>query len=125
MSDFGLPEPVRVDRGRQGASAMSREGCQQFVDAHLSLLSPDERVILDEVMDDVHNDRSLLIRTEESGLKECMESSSFQEIQVEAAKKLSRWYENMQHAEEVVYHSFLVSAAREVGVDANDQRGYE
>ena len=48
-----------------------------------------------------------------SGLRECMESSSFQEIQAEAAKKLSRWDDNMQFAEEVAYGSFLDSAARE------------
>ena len=57
------------------------------------------------------------ISTDGSGLKECMESSSFQQIQVEAAKKLSRWDENIQCAEKVVYGVFLVSAAREAEVD--------
>ena len=63
MSDFGLPEPVRelteVDREHL---RWSRENCQQFVDAHLSLLSPDEqRLIFDEVMDAVRNERPLLM----------------------------------------------------------------
>ena len=63
MSDFGLPEPVRelteVDRE---LLRWNRENCQQFVDAHLSLLSPDEqRVIFDEVMDAVQNERPLLM----------------------------------------------------------------
>jgi hypothetical protein len=50
MSDFGLPEPVHelteVDRQ---LLRWNRESCQQFVDAHLSLLS--QRVIFDEVID--------------------------------------------------------------------------
>ena len=60
MSDFGLPEPVtEVDRERL---RWSHESCQQFVDAHLSLLSPDEqRVIFDEVMDAVKSERPLLM----------------------------------------------------------------
>ena len=60
MSDFGLPEPVRelteVDRE---LLRWNRENCQ---DAHLSLLSPDEqRVIFDEVMNAVQNERPLLM----------------------------------------------------------------
>ena len=63
MSDFGLPEPVRelteVDRE---LLRWNRENCQQFVDAHLSLLSLDEqRVIFDEVVDVVQNERPLLM----------------------------------------------------------------
>ena len=63
--------------------------------------------------------KGVKINVDGSGLRECMESSSFQEIQAEAAKKLSRWDENMQCAEEVVYGSFLVSAARESGIDVD------
>ena len=37
------------------------ERCQQFVGAHQSLLSPDERVIFDEVIDAVQNERALLM----------------------------------------------------------------
>ena len=48
-----------------------------------------------------------------------MESSSFHDIQVEAARKLQKWDENMESAEEVVYSSFLVGAAREVGLDVD------
>ena len=51
-----------------------------------------------------------------SGFNECMESSSFQEIQAEAARKLARWDTNMEIAEKVVYSSFLVNAAREARV---------
>ena len=38
----------------------NRESCQQLVDAHLSLL-PDERVIFEQVMDAVRNERPLLM----------------------------------------------------------------
>ena len=48
-----------------------------------------------------------------------MESSSFHDIQVEATRKLEKWDENMDSAEEVVYSSFLVGAAREAGVDVD------
>ena len=63
MSDFGLPEPVRelteVDRERL---RWNRERCQQFTDAHLPLLSPDEqRVVFDEVIEAVHRERPLLM----------------------------------------------------------------
>ena len=62
------------------------------------------------------------INVDGCGLRECMESSSFQEIQREAARKLSRWDSNMEIAEKVVYSSFLVSAAREAGVDVDGLR---
>ena len=48
-----------------------------------------------------------------------MESSSFHDIQVEAARKLEEWNEGMASAEDVVYSSFLVDAAREAGVDVD------
>ena len=62
-SDFGLPEPVRelteVDREHL---RWNRDSCQKFVDAHLSLLSPDkQRVVFDEVIAAVHDERLQLM----------------------------------------------------------------
>ena len=59
---------------------------------------------------------SVKISVDVLGIRECMESSSFQDIQTEAAGKLSRWDNNMENAEKVVYSSFLVSAAREAEI---------
>ena len=63
MSDFELPEPVReLMEVNQELLRWNRESCQQFVDAHLPLLSPDEqRTIFEEVMDAVHTERPLLM----------------------------------------------------------------
>ena len=72
-----------------------------------------------EIVVDVAARRGVKISVDGSGLRECMESSSFKDIQSEAARKLSKWDENMESAEEVVYSSFLVSAAREAGVDVD------
>ena len=60
--------------------------------------------------------KGVKISVDGSGLRECMESS---DIQVEAARKLEEWNEDMASAEDVVYSSFLVDAAREAGVDVD------
>ena len=59
------------------------------------------------------------INVDGSGLQECMESASFHDIQAQAARKLEKWDENMANAEQVVYSSFLVGAAREATVDVD------
>ena len=59
--------------------------------------------------------RGVKIDIEGTGLKECLESPSFEAIQVEASRKLAKWDDDK--AEEVVYSSFLVDAAKEAGVD--------
>ena len=62
MSDFGLPEPVReLTEVAREFLRWNTESCQQFTDSHLPLLSPDERVIFDEVMEAVHRERPLLM----------------------------------------------------------------
>ena len=72
-----------------------------------------------EIVMEVAAKKGVKISVDGSGLRECMESSSFKEIQAEAARKLSKWDQNMDSAEEVVYSSFLVGAAREAGVDVD------
>ena len=72
-----------------------------------------------DIVVEVAAKKGMKISVDGSGLKECMESSSFKEIQAEAARRLSTWDENMNSAEDVVYGSFLVSAAREAGVDVD------
>ena len=60
MSHFELPEPVR--ELTEELLRWNCESCQQVVNAHLSLLSPDEQLIIfDVVMDAVQNDRTLLM----------------------------------------------------------------
>ena len=63
MSDFGLPEPS--DDSTEVAREFLRWDSwqnQDFVDAHLSLLTPDEqRVIFNEVLDAVQHHRPLLM----------------------------------------------------------------
>lgn len=46
--------------------------------------------------------KGVKIDVDGSGLKECMESSSFQVFQSKATRKLSKWDENMANTEEVV-----------------------
>ena len=72
-----------------------------------------------DIVVEVAAKKGVKISVDGSGLRECMESSSFKEIQAEATRKLSSWDDNMESAEEVVYSSFLVSAAREAGVDVD------
>ena len=64
-----------------------------------------------DIVVEVAAKKGVRISVDGSGLRECMESSSFKEIQVKAARKLSRWDDDMESAEEVAYSSFLVSAA--------------
>ena len=61
--------------------------------------------------------RGVKIDIEGTGLKECLESPSFEAIQVEASRELAKWDDNMKKAVEVVYSSFLVDAAKEAGVN--------
>ena len=70
-------------------------------------------LVHDKIVVEVAARRGVTINVDGSGLRECMESSSCKEIVSEAARKLSKWDENMANAENVVYSSFLVSAARE------------
>ena len=63
MSDFGLPEPVReLTEVNRELQRWDHESCQQFVDAHLPLLTPDEQQpIFETILDAVHNQRPLLM----------------------------------------------------------------
>ena len=65
-----------------------------------------------EIVVEVAAKRGVRINVDGSGLRECMESSSFKVIQSEVTRKLCKWDENMASAEEVVYSSFLMNAAR-------------
>ena len=63
MTDFGLPEPAddstEVARERL---RLDRRSCQQYLDAHLPLLTPDERrPIYEEVIEAVRLRRPLLM----------------------------------------------------------------
>ena len=63
MTDFGLPEPAddstEVARERL---RWDRRSCQQYLDAHLPLLTPDEqRPIYEEVIEAVRLRRPLLM----------------------------------------------------------------
>jgi hypothetical protein len=80
---------------------------------------PLSMVVHGEIVVEVVAQKGVRINVDGSGLRECMESSTFQDIQVEAARKLRKWDDNIQSAERVVYSSFLVSVAREAGVDVD------
>ena len=80
-------------------------------------LSMAKALVHGEIVVEVAARRGVQINVDGSGLRECMESSSFQAIQAEAARKLRKWDENIESEERVVHSSFLVSAAREAGVD--------
>ena len=72
-----------------------------------------------EIVLEIAARKGVKINVDGSGLRECMELSFFQAIQGEAARKLWKWDENIKSAKGVVYSSFLVSAAREAGVDVD------
>lgn len=62
MADFGLPEPADDSTEvAQERLRWDRRSCQDYVDAHLPLLTPDEqRPIYEEVVEAVRLRRSLL-----------------------------------------------------------------
>ena len=69
MTDFGLPEPAddstEVARERLRSD---RRSCQQYLDAHLPLLTPDEqRPIYEEVIEAVRLRRPLLMYVDDLG----------------------------------------------------------
>ena len=72
-----------------------------------------------DIVVEVAATKGVRVGVDGSGLCEFIESSSFNEIQMEAHRRLSKWDQNMTIAEEAVYGSFLVDAAREAGVDVD------
>ena len=59
--------------------------------------SPWQRLLVHgEIVVEVAARKGVKINVDGSGLRECMESSSFQAIQAEAARKLRKWDENVE-----------------------------
>ena len=68
---------------------------------------------------DVAAAQGVEVQTDGGGWQQSIESSSLKEIETLAAKKMSEWDEQMTIVEHVVYSTFLVTCAREAGVDVD------
>ena len=69
MSDFGLPEPVlELTEVDSEQLRWNCESCQQFVDAHLSLLSPDEQRVMKVIIAAVRAQDKIVLCTVTTGL---------------------------------------------------------